>query len=301
MKEYNPYLNRGPVRNEEMFFGRTKEKENIYEYLQALENVSIVGEPKIGKSSLLINMCRKDSVRNIFGPEFCMVYVNLQDIGEVSLENFYTLIREELIKNEIEADFNSSKTFRNFITDRYEDSDEKLALCLDEFEVLTNSNLKHDFYSFLRGISVKKNFAFIIASRQYLSQICQTENALDSELWNVFQTFVLEGLSSEEAKQLIEVPFQRVNRELPIEAEKILELTKYNPFNIVSACYHVFDGVTSINDLKKLYKKELDPHDIRRQSVLSKKAVRVIWFFYGLTALFIIISILIYLLRGETG
>ncbi len=49
----NPFTNRGPVTNPEDFFGRKDELATILTRLQSLQCVSIVGERRIGKSSLL--------------------------------------------------------------------------------------------------------------------------------------------------------------------------------------------------------------------------------------------------------
>src|SRR4030065_47941 len=54
----NPYLSRGPVRSQEMFFGRDHELREIANFLRGNQSVSIVGPRKIGKTSLLFHLMR---------------------------------------------------------------------------------------------------------------------------------------------------------------------------------------------------------------------------------------------------
>ncbi|MGH9843151.1 MAG: hypothetical protein ACREEM_30810 [Blastocatellia bacterium] len=52
----NPFTNRGPVTNPEDFFGRKDELEIVLSRLRSMQCVSIVGERRIGKSSLLYHL-----------------------------------------------------------------------------------------------------------------------------------------------------------------------------------------------------------------------------------------------------
>src|SRR4030065_141505 len=54
----NPYLSRGPVRSQEMFFGRDHELREIANFLKGNQSVSVVGPRKIGKTSLLFHLMR---------------------------------------------------------------------------------------------------------------------------------------------------------------------------------------------------------------------------------------------------
>ncbi|CAN2050634.1 hypothetical protein GMMP1_990029 [Candidatus Magnetomoraceae bacterium gMMP-1] len=297
MKNLNPYISRGPLYNQEMFFGRKEEKELIFQYLIPLENVSIVGEPKIGKSSLLIDICRKDIYKNYLDNNYKIVYVDLQSIGEVSLENFFLLIKEALEKIDIKKDFKNPKSFREFI-DEYNNEDNKLIICLDEFEVLTNSNLDISFYSFLRGIGSKRNCVFVIASRHYLTKICPTTNNRDSELWNIFQLpLILKGLTKDEAKELIKVPFKKAEKKLPISPNKILKLTGCSPFNIVTACKHIFNGVEDLNELKRVYQNEIKKNNYGFKK--KKRANKIIWAFYAAALLYVVFIFILYYFKHQ--
>ena len=57
----NPYVWRGPVRSSDMFFGRTRELNEIGAFLGGNQSVSIVGPRKIGKTSLLYHLMRPET------------------------------------------------------------------------------------------------------------------------------------------------------------------------------------------------------------------------------------------------
>ena len=58
----NPYLNRTAIKDDRGFFGRRRELATIFSRIDAREpqSVSIVGERRIGKSSLLRKLNQKD-------------------------------------------------------------------------------------------------------------------------------------------------------------------------------------------------------------------------------------------------
>jgi AAA+ ATPase superfamily predicted ATPase len=49
----NPYRNRGPLRRRDEFFGRRRELEEIYRAVMHGHYVSLVGERRVGKTSIL--------------------------------------------------------------------------------------------------------------------------------------------------------------------------------------------------------------------------------------------------------
>ena len=52
-KMHNPYTSRSMVKNIEYFFGRAEALETIFGNIGSCQHTSIVGERRIGKSSLL--------------------------------------------------------------------------------------------------------------------------------------------------------------------------------------------------------------------------------------------------------
>src|SRR5262249_20399306 len=88
----NPYLNRTMIKRKEDFFGRTQEIKRIYARLNATPpgSVSIVGDRKIGKSSLLNYVyAQGNRQQNLEAPDkTVMVFLDLQQQKSMSMESF---------------------------------------------------------------------------------------------------------------------------------------------------------------------------------------------------------------------
>ena len=62
----NPFFHRGAIRRAEEFHGRTAEISQILGLIRNGQSVSMVGPRRIGKSSLLLHLCRA-STREQYG------------------------------------------------------------------------------------------------------------------------------------------------------------------------------------------------------------------------------------------
>src|SRR4030042_3902122 len=86
MPEYpNPYVSRGPVQAAEMFFGRRNELREIADFLGGDQSVSLVGPPKIGKTSFLFHLMRPPIAEQLgirAGRLIC--YLNCEGLSEES-------------------------------------------------------------------------------------------------------------------------------------------------------------------------------------------------------------------------
>src|SRR5256885_17249439 len=89
----NPYLNRVAIRDTGQFYGRRKELARIFSRIGASrpQSVSIVGERRIGKSSLL-NFIYSVDVRAQQldgGAGYIFLFMDLQQKRYSSIENFF--------------------------------------------------------------------------------------------------------------------------------------------------------------------------------------------------------------------
>src|SRR5215469_9119617 len=88
----NPYLNRVAIKDPAHFFGRSREVAKIFSRLAASrpQSISIVGDRRIGKSSLLNYICNKTiRARFIDAPSvYAFVFIDLQQKRRLSLKDF---------------------------------------------------------------------------------------------------------------------------------------------------------------------------------------------------------------------
>lgn len=74
----NPFTNRGVIKNEEDFIGREEQLGEIIERLRTLQSSSVVGERRIGKSSLLYHLAQTGA-RRIEDGRYRFFYLNLYE------------------------------------------------------------------------------------------------------------------------------------------------------------------------------------------------------------------------------
>ncbi len=203
----NPFTNRAMITAPEDFIGREQELYAILGRLRSLQSSSIVGERRIGKSSLLYHLARTGRERLGDGSyRFC--YLDLQDAHYHTANGFFrtTLSKLGLLADGI-AETNTQNGNLLAFTDALEvlaRSGQRLVLCLDEFE----TTFKHpdefdpDFFDHLRAQLNQRHFAFVTATQKPLQALC-FEGKLTSPFYNVFTVTELGEFSEEEARQFI--------------------------------------------------------------------------------------------------
>src|SRR4030042_2813600 len=99
----NPYLSRGPVRWQDMFFGRTHERREIANFLKGNQSVSIVGPRKIGKTSLLFHLMRPRVSEELgIAAGVLMCYLDCEVLGGESAAEVFQQFAAEL-RAEVES------------------------------------------------------------------------------------------------------------------------------------------------------------------------------------------------------
>src|SRR5215471_18537554 len=94
----NPYLNRTAIREDRDFFGRRREMATIFSRIEAREpqSVSIVGERRMGKSSLLRALLRRRTEFLDRPDEFIFVHLDLQESMHGNASHFFSALIEAI-------------------------------------------------------------------------------------------------------------------------------------------------------------------------------------------------------------
>ena len=267
----NPYTERAMITDTTMFFGRGEELNNIFSRLATSQSYSIVGQRRIGKSSLLYHLCQPEVYRDRMpDPAKCVLaYFDLQTVGELTRERFFKLALRKFaqasngrLRTEYESTYDG---FRTFVEDSH-DAGWELVLCLDEFEVICGrGEFDSDLFAFLRGLSNNYNMAYVTASRWVLHELCQMGKIDSSQFWNIFTTLHLGLFKEKEARDLITVPFNRSEVELSTEdADFVLRLAGRHPLFLQVACCHLFEarqkGGVNYTDVEARFRQEANPY-----------------------------------------
>ncbi|MBN2442933.1 MAG: hypothetical protein JXJ04_16360 [Spirochaetales bacterium] len=245
----NPYLNRVMIPHPDMFFGRKGIIKRIMNRISAEspQSVSIVGERRIGKSSLLKYLTLpRTRLEHIDDPEkYIFLFIDFQQIRGIDEKELIGIIFSELKKNQeydIEISCEANHDGMKFLCDHIIGQGYKFILFFDEFESVTkNTKIGPEFYSFFRSLANNFPIAFVTASGRNLKDMCVSHEISDSPFFNIFTIHHLNLFSKETAKELITRPSRE--RGIPLESltDHIIQTGGLYPFFLQMACSAWFD------------------------------------------------------------
>ena len=247
----NPYMNRVMIQDINEFYGRKSEVEKIYSRIGSSrpQSISLVGERRIGKSSLLnyINnpVNRKKYLKN--PDEYIFIFVDFQERRGIKIPDFFAIIFDALLEAfngtleiDLEPDYEGFKK----VISEFEAQNLKLIMLFDEFELVTkNTNFGSEFYSYCRSIANNYNVAYIVSSGRNLQTLCHSKQISDSPFFNIFSNLTLSQFQHEEAVSLIRDPATKLDYALDSYTDLVLDIAGYYPFFIQMACAPLFEQV----------------------------------------------------------
>ena len=248
----NPYLNRVAIKDPAQFFGRAREVSKIFSRIGSSrpQSISVVGERRIGKSSLLYYI-NHPQVRARFldsSDSYTFAFIDLQQKRRLTLTEFFkelfSLIAKEVNDESIthyEPAFDSVRA----LLENFRRQGRKLVVLFDEFDAITtNRAFDLEFYSFLRSIANNYDVAFVTSSARDLQELCHTQLIADSPFFNIFTNVFLRAFTRKEATDLITKPSAEAGLPLEGYARRIMELAGYFPYFLQIACSAFFDQLS---------------------------------------------------------
>ncbi|MGE5340763.1 MAG: ATP-binding protein [Candidatus Omnitrophota bacterium] len=255
MVNENPYQSMGmlPI-DSDMFFGRQREMRRILDMLsgETPQCVSIIGERRIGKSSLANRVLHQ--LRNT--PDTQAVYLDCDSLSETcqSKDHFFQCLNDafgaQVYKEKDKKLFTDYPSFKVFISDAA-NKGIKTVIFLDEFEHLPydekknkNSFADDHFFSNLRSMAYDptNRLAFVTLSKTKLKELTHRSVQV-SGFWNIFQEKPLGLLDTKSIKQLRTSGFKRTA--MSLTGEKIEKIHYYAgdfPFFNQVACRFLWEA-----------------------------------------------------------
>ncbi|MCW4027120.1 MAG: protein kinase, partial [Candidatus Bathyarchaeota archaeon] len=257
------------------FFGRSRELRRIMSRIgsQRPQSVSVVGERRIGKSSLLNALTWPEVhdryLEGLSVPIF--IYLDLQSYPELTPEGFFQILLEEFRSIEPSFTGKGEKPLYQLFTEFGRDLRDKgrsLVVLLDEFDVITsNTSFGTEFYSFLRSGANNYPVAYVTSSRVELQKICHSSDIADSPFFNIFSNLYLGPFSPQEASELIRDPSDKMGAPLTDYQAEITDLAGFLPFFLQIACSVYFDAISEDPGgkpepelMEEIYLEEAVPH-----------------------------------------
>lgn len=275
MKE-NPFQYGKPVRDPRDFFGSKREIKSIYQQIIALNSISLIGERKIGKTSLLLHLVHPKTLAKYKIPEnFLMFYIDISSCSfsrsSDVFRRFLECISEKItdkVKGEI---YNLLKKnhlhFQQFedVIAKINDNNQKIVFLLDEFESISMVK-QGDIFSKLRYLAQMYDVVFVISTVSDLRYLFREERFMTSPFFNIFTKYQLHGLDERASREFIIVNFERIGQKInPMIVDSIIGFSGTNPFFLKLTCYFYLEAITNgkknfDDDLKSSIQSKLEPY-----------------------------------------
>lgn len=260
----NPYTHRSTIRDPSMFFGRTDDLTRIYALLANTQNISITGDRRIGKSSLLYCLALPEVQARVSSYDFSnylFLYEDLQGHLYKNATEFLNYLLSRLQRQLRDRDaFHFAPEGGH---DAFEDvmalankHGLKMVFLFDEFDYITqNEHLDASFFSFMRYMANNYDLALITVSRQRLASLCH-QGIVDSPFFNIFASLRLDDLAEQEAWALINEPSFKAGCPLANDVDWIIERVGQHPLFIQIVCFHLLQAKYGQHQPGALLQKE---------------------------------------------
>ncbi len=203
----NPFTNRGLITSPDDFIGREQPMNEILGRVRSLQSASVVGERRIGKSSLLYQLAAQGN-RRLGDEAYRFVYFDLLDAQSHTALEFFRAILQRLGLNAAAVNEQHTLT-RNLIafTEQLEaatQAGQRIVLCLNEFEALFKhpDEFTEDFFDHMRSQLDRRRFAVVTSTRTTLQTLC-LDGKLTSPFYNVFTVLELGVFDDSEVKDFL--------------------------------------------------------------------------------------------------
>ncbi len=242
-------------------------------------SINVVGDKRIGKSSLLYHFCQtyeqRIESRGKNPREYLTVYLSLEQGNCQKKSSFYRVIAEELYKN-LEQRYSwfgqprrliQALQANNFNTESFYEAMVQFReqhilpiICLDKIEALFKhpEEFNDGFYDNLRSLMDNNGLMLVIASREELN-VYSRRKKLTSSFFNVGQVIVLEGLTDNEARDLVRLPQTTIPGSEAVlnenEQQTALEWGGRNPYLLQLAGLYLWEAKRLNEDISSAKKR----------------------------------------------
>jgi hypothetical protein len=230
------------VRSPEYFFGRKQETAQLFDLLNRGQSVSISGQRRLGKTSLLFYASTPDvaAAHGLDPAHTRWVYLDGGMLDGLEEESVYGAIDHGIQESQPE-----SVPYPHLLrhVQALAEQNLRLIVVLDEFEIFTeNVRFQPRLFNRLRGLAAQFPVQFVIASKEPLSRLTFANPAVvSSSFFNIFAPFRLSLFQEREAVEMLASLSERSGA--PFRTDTIaflLELVGPHPHFLQVAGYYAF-------------------------------------------------------------
>ncbi len=267
----NPYRFPSPIKEPHLFFGRDQQLRDVLESIDRRECVSIIGERRAGKTSLMHQALQPHVWDRYIHDRQCLaVHLNAETLPQDE-EGFFREVLYALDSQypDLPTMPAAGPPYQRAMRRALESlRPRRLAIFVDEFECISQCEaFSPGFFVFLRGLSFDYDISFIISTRTRLFECCSHE-VVTSPFPNIFKTVQLGPFSRDEFDIFIERTSSIGGCPMGEVKEQIEQLAGRFPFLMQMACWHYFrawedrgDFADGIHELvRQRFYDEAHPH-----------------------------------------
>jgi len=261
----NPFAYSQPISKPDRFIGREDELRGILSELRREMSISIVGERRIGKTSLLkflqIKLPDEASTLPAEGstldaPETYFIYLDLQMMESKDKPiDFWNEVLDELadrvpdselkdtIQNFGQAGMINTRTL-NKLFRKLGNAGLSIVLLLDEFDGLAdNPNFGPDFFYGLRSLVINHRLALVTTSYTELSNLSLTDKVGASPFFNIFSKFYLGSFKPNEVNHFFDHYLAGTGIQFSSqEIDFLVSIAGFHPYYLTIASSLLFDA-----------------------------------------------------------
>lgn len=260
----NPFLYGNPVHPNQLIGRRALLRRVVGRIVNQGQSTALVGEPRLGKTSLLHYLEAPDKRSELYGPatdqlDFC--YIDSQTLPSgCTLAQFWDFALRTLKATKVDpapesplaqhyrhsAATNHNVFALETLFQQLHRENHQLVLLLDEFDLLVHHLLlsNAEFFGSLRSLASRSRGAFtlVIASRLSLAQLnaeTQRYNPTGSPFFNIFAEVTLGALAVAEVEQLLRLAGDRFT---PADRGYVQALAGGHPYLLQAAAATMWDA-----------------------------------------------------------
>ncbi len=259
----NPFSLGSPVQGQD-FVGRRREMRYLREAVQKGSSAALSAEPRMGKTSLLLQAQRRDLYEGGI-PNLEFVYLDAQTLSGWDAPRFWEAALQPFKEHPgVKAAYRSAslEKFDSFPLERFfvqlGEAGLRLVLLLDEFDQVLDEPGLHTagFYGNLRNLaSLHASFSLILAVRQPVEELnrrTQQYSRLSSPYFNTSHAISLGAFSDKEIAELLAKASGVFNGD---DRRYLARISGGHPYFLQAAAYYLWEAYAE---------KQKDPNQRRK-------------------------------------
>ena len=251
----NPFFYGGVIKERHLFINRQLEVIEIYEAILASASVSVIGERRVGKSSLLRYLADPEVAQQygLDSRQYLFAYFEFLGFPSITPSSLWRRLLTEILRQL--RDPRLAKKVQALLTEETYDLEElqrllkafqkaglNLVILFDEFDTAAaNPNFDQAFFGGLRNLSSYR-LSYIVASHRTLSDLRYAHpDSLVSPFFNIFRRITLRGFAPPEIEELLTKALDGTGIKFT-QPDRILldQLASSHPFFLQMAAYYLF-------------------------------------------------------------